>query len=388
MLKLKNIKDLKSVPTPFWYYDMDLFRRTIDEAVRLSAETGVLIHYSIKANAEPRLVDYIAEAGLGADCVSGNEVLYALDHGFAPEKIVFAGVGKTDKELTDALKAGIGSFNSESIEELQTLERLGAELGLRANVSVRINPDVDAHTHRFITTGLEMDKFGIPKKDMDTVIALIKQSKYLNFKGLHFHIGSQITDVENVFTNECISANGIVSYFESQGLRVDNIDLGGGLGVDYYNPDSHAIPEFGLWFQTLTENLRHRPDQQIHVEPGRALVAQCASLVARVIFVKEGERKSFVILDAGMNDLLRPALYGAYHKIENLTYSSDELRLYDVVGPVCETTDLFAEDRTLPLTRRGDLVALRSAGAYGSVMSSTYNMRAPARAVFSDDPAE
>ena len=388
MLKLKNIKDLKSVPTPFWYYDMDLFRRTIDEAVRLSAETGVLIHYSIKANAEPRLVDYIAEAGLGADCVSGNEVLYALDHGFAPEKIVFAGVGKTDKELTDALKAGIGSFNSESIEELQTLERLGAELGLRANVSVRINPDVDAHTHRFITTGLEMDKFGIPKKDMDTVIALIKQSKYLNFKGLHFHIGSQITDVENVFTNECISANGIVSYFESQGLRVDNIDLGGGLGVDYYNPDSHAIPEFGLWFQTLTENLRHRPDQQIHVEPGRALVAQCASLVARVIFVKEGERKSFVILDAGMNDLLRPALYGAYHKIENLTYTSDELRLYDVVGPVCETTDLFAEDRTLPLTRRGDLVALRSAGAYGSVMSSTYNMRAPARAVFSDDPAE
>ncbi|MBO7640746.1 MAG: diaminopimelate decarboxylase [Bacteroidales bacterium] len=388
MLKLKNIKDLKSVPTPFWYYDMDLFRRTIDEAVRLSAETGVLIHYSIKANAEPRLVDYIAAAGLGADCVSGNEVLYALDHGFPAEKIVFAGVGKTDKELTDALKAGIGSFNSESIEELQTLERLGAEMGLKANVSVRINPDVDAHTHRFITTGLEMDKFGIPKKDMDTVIALIKDSKYLNFKGLHFHIGSQITDVENVFTNECISANGIVAYFESQGLRVDNIDLGGGLGVDYYNPDSHAIPEFGLWFQTLTENLRHRPDQQIHVEPGRALVAQCASLVSRVIFVKEGERKSFVILDAGMNDLLRPALYGAYHKIENLTWSSDELRLYDVVGPVCETTDLFAEDRTLPLTRRGDLVALRSAGAYGSVMSSTYNMRAPARSVFSDDPAE
>ena len=388
MLKLKNIKDLKSVPTPFWYYDMDLFRRTIDEAARLSAETGVLIHYSIKANAEPRLVDYIAAAGLGADCVSGNEVLYALDHGFPAEKIVFAGVGKTDKELTDALKAGIGSFNSESIEELQTLERLGAEMGLKANVSVRINPDVDAHTHRFITTGLEMDKFGIPKKDMDTVIALIKDSKYLNFKGLHFHIGSQITDVENVFTNECISANGIVSYFESQGLRVDNIDLGGGLGVDYYNPDSHAIPEFGLWFQTLTENLRHRPDQQIHVEPGRALVAQCASLVSRVIFVKEGERKSFVILDAGMNDLLRPALYGAYHKIENLTWSSDELRLYDVVGPVCETTDLFAEDRTLPLTRRGDLVALRSAGAYGSVMSSTYNMRAPARSVFSDDPAE
>ena len=388
MLKLKNIKDLKTVPTPFWYYDMDLFRRTIDTAAALSAEHGVLVHYSIKANAEPRLVDYIAAAGLGADCVSGNEVLYAIEHGFPAEKVVFAGVGKTDKELSDALRVGIGSFNSESIEELETLERLAGEMGVKANVSVRINPDVDAHTHRFITTGLEMDKFGIPKKDMDRVIGLIKSSRNLDFKGLHFHIGSQITDVENVFTQECISANGIVAYFENQGLRVDNIDLGGGLGVDYYNPDSHAIPEFGLWFQTLTENLRHRPDQRIPVEPGRALVAQCASLVSRVIFVKDGERKSFVILDAGMNDLLRPALYGAYHKIENLTYDSDELRLYDVVGPVCETTDLFAEDRTLPLTRRGDLVALRSAGAYGAVMSSTYNMREPARAVFSDQPAE
>ena len=388
MLKLKNIKDLKTVQTPFWYYDMDLFRRTIDTVAAQSAEYGVLVHYSIKANAEPRLVDYIAAAGLGADCVSGNEVLYALEHGFPAEKIVFAGVGKTDQELTDALKAGIGSFNSESIEELETLEQLAGGLGLKANVSVRINPDVDAHTHRFITTGLEMDKFGIPKKDMDRVIALFKSSKNLIFKGLHFHIGSQITDVENVFTHECISANGIVSHFESQGLQVDNIDLGGGLGVDYYNPDSHAIPEFGLWFQTLTEHLRHRPDQRIHVEPGRALVAQCASLVSRVIFVKDGERKSFVILDAGMNDLLRPALYGAYHKIENLTYESEELRLYDVVGPVCETTDLFAEDRTLPLTRRGDLVAIRSAGAYGAVMSSTYNMRKPARTVFSDEPIQ
>ena len=388
MLKLKNIKDLKTVQTPFWYYDMDLFRRTIDTVAAQSAEYGVLVHYSIKANAEPRLVDYIAEAGLGADCVSGNEVLYALEHGFPAEKIVFAGVGKTDEELRDALCAGIGSFNSESIEEPETLEQLAGGLGLKANVSVRINPDVDAHTHRFITTGLEMDKFGIPKKDMDRVIALFKSSKNLIFKGLHFHIGSQITDVENVFTHECISANGIVSHFESQGLRVDNIDLGGGLGVDYYNPDSHAIPEFGLWFQTLTEHLRHRPDQRIHVEPGRALVAQCASLVSRVIFVKDGERKSFVILDAGMNDLLRPALYGAYHKIENLTYESDELRLYDVVGPVCETTDLFAEDRTLPLTRRGDLVAIRSAGAYGAVMSSTYNMRKPARTVFSDEPIQ
>ena len=386
MLKIKNIPDLKEARTPFWYYDMELFRRTVDEAAALSREYGIEIHYSIKANSEPRIVEYIRTAGLGVDCVSGNEVMFSLKHGFDPAKIVFAGVGKTDRELTDALKAGIGSFNCESIEELQALERLAGEFGLKANVSVRINPDVDAHTHRFITTGLEMDKFGIPKKDMGRVIALLKESRHLVFKGLHFHIGSQITDVENVFTHECISANGIVAYFEEQGLRVDNIDLGGGLGIDYYNPDSHAVPEFDLWFKTIKEHLRHRPDQRIHVEPGRALVAQCASLVSRVIFVKEGECKNFVILDAGMNDLIRPALYGAYHKIENLTYESGELRLYDVVGPVCESTDVFAVDRTLPLTRRGDLLAIRSAGAYGAVMSSTYNMRHPAAVVFSDEP--
>lgn len=385
MLTIRNFERVKKMRTPVWYYDMELFRRTIDEAARAAEVYNINVHYSIKANYQKPLLEYIRSKGIGVDCVSGEEVSYAVEAGFEPSGIVFAGVGKTDEEIEVALKHGISSFNCESLEELKVLDEIAGAMNKKANVSVRINPDVDAHTHRFITTGLEMDKFGIPKRDMDKAVAILKNASNLNFKGLHFHIGSQITDVENVFANECISANGIVSYFEEAGLRVDNIDLGGGLGVDYNNPDGHPVPEFELWFKTLRDNLRCRKDQAVHVEPGRALVAQCASLLSRVIFVKEGERRNFMILDTGMNDLLRPALYQAYHKIENLTAASDELRLYDVVGPVCESTDVLAVDRTLPLSSRGDIVAIRSVGAYGEVMSMGYNRRKAAAAVFSDD---
>jgi len=307
-----------------------------------------------------------------------------LTAGSPRRRIVFAGVGKTDEELSVAIRAGIGSFNCESLEELHAIEEVAGSLGKKANVSLRINPDVDARTHRFITTGLEMDKFGIPKRDIDKAIAIIKESRWINFRGLHFHIGSQITDIENVFTNECISANSIVEIVENAGLTVENIDLGGGLGVDYHNPDLHPVPEFGLWFKTISETLSGGGRYKIHVEPGRSLVAQCTSLISKVIFVKEGEGHTFIILDAGMNDLIRPALYQAYHKIENLSGKGRPLRLYDIAGPICESTDIFATQRTLPLTKRGDIIAIRSAGAYGSVMSSRYNMREPAPLVYSD----
>ena len=373
------------MPTPIWYYDMSLFRRTVDAAVKAAEANGITIHYSIKANSEPRILEYMKGKGLGVDCVSGNEVKYSIEQGFDPAKIVFAGVGKSDEEILYAMKAGIGSFNCESLEELVVIEEIAAANDLRANVSLRINPEVDAKTHKFMTTGLEMDKFGIPKKDMARVVEILLHSSHVNFKGLHFHIGSQITDVENVFTNECISANGIVAFFEENGFPVENIDLGGGLGIDYYNPDSHDIPEFELWFSTLRERMKLRPGQKLHVEPGRSLVGQCVSLLSRVIFVKEGENKTFVILDTGMNDLIRPALYHAYHKIENLTASSERLMVYDVVGPICESADVLAVDRVLPVTKRGDILAIRSTGAYGSVMSCSYNMRNPARVVFSDD---
>lgn len=382
MLKIRN---LDSLQTPFWYYDMDLFRRTVDEAVRASEKYDIHIHYSIKANSEPRLLSYMREKGLGVDCVSGNEVAYALEQGFEASKIVFAGVGKTDAELIVGLRAGIASFNCESVEEVERLDSLAGEYGLKANISLRVNPDVDAHTHRFITTGLETDKFGIPKRDVDRVIALLKGSDRLNFTGLHFHIGSQILDVESVFTDECHSANDIVAHFESEGLHVGNIDLGGGLGIDYEAPDENPIPDFELWFRVLREKTRCSSDQVLHVEPGRSLVGQCGSLISRVIFVKRGESRTFVIADTGLNDLLRPALYGAYHKVENLTSTTAKTATYEIAGPICESSDIIGEDRILPLTRRGDVLAIRSAGAYGAAMSSRYNMRTPARALFSDE---
>lgn len=384
MLRINNPEKFFSLKTPFWYYDMDLFRATVDAAAEAAEQYGIHVHYSIKANSELRLLDYIREKGIGVDCVSGNEVIFAIEHGFAPESIVFAGVGKSDEEILYALRAGISSFNCESVEELEIIERIAAEEGLKANVSLRINPDVDAKTHRFITTGLETDKFGIPRKKLGRVMEILKGSDNIVFKGLHFHIGSQITDVENVFANECESANEIVSRFESSGLRVDNIDLGGGLGVDYNDPDTHAVPEFGLWFKTIREHLVTRPDQAVHVEPGRSIAAQCASLISKVIIVKEGEKKNFVILDTGMNDLLRPALYQAYHKIDNLSTPDKETELYDVAGPICESTDIIASDRQLPKCHRGDYLAIRSAGAYGASMSNHYNMRTPAYPVFSD----
>jgi len=385
MLKIKDTNRKLSLETPFWYYDMDLFRKSVAVAKAAAEAYDIKIHYSIKANSEPRLLEVVREAGFGVDCVSGNEVLYSIGEGFKAEDIVFAGVGKTDKELLVAMRSGIGSFNCESLEELKIIEQIAVENGLVANVSLRINPDVDAKTHKFISTGLEMDKFGIPKKDLGKVLEVLGRSSNICFKGLHFHIGSQITDVENVFANECKSANETVAFVEENGFKVDNIDLGGGLGIDYHNPDSHSIPEFDLWFRTIRENLHTREDQHIHVEPGRSIVGQCASLITKVIFVKEGEQKTFIIVDAGMNDLIRPALYGAYHKIENLTSTNRKLGLYDVAGPVCETADVLAEDRVLPLTERGDLLAIRSCGAYGSVMSSRYNMRTPAASIFSDD---
>ena len=384
MLKFKNPARIATLETPFWYYDMDLFRKTVDAVVAASEKYGITVHYSIKANTEKRLVEVLKDKGIGIDCVSGNEVRWSIVNGVEPSGIVFAGVGKSDAEIVYGMKAGIGSFNCESLEELEIIEGLAAKEGLRASVSLRINPEVDAKTHKFITTGLEMDKFGIPKKFMGRAVEILRNSPHLDFKGLHFHIGSQITDVENVFANECRSARGVIDFFEAAGLTVKSVDLGGGLGIDYHNPDSHSIPEFDLWFRTLREHLPLRDDQQMHVEPGRSIAGQCVSLISRVILVKEGEKKNFVILDTGMNDLLRPALYGAWHKIENLNGAGRELRLYDVAGPICESADVLAEDRVLPEMRRGDLVAIRSVGAYGSVMSSGYNMRTPAYAVFSD----
>ena len=391
MLDINTIEQLDKIATPFYYYDMALLHKTVDYAAEMARKYGIKIHYAVKANVERRLLEYISGKGIGADCVSGNEVLHAHDCGFPTDKIVYAGVGKSDKEIFNALKLGIEAFNCESLQEIYVINEMAHVHGLKANVSVRINPDIDAHTHKYVTTGLYENKFGISQHEFDKLIDVIKKSEHINFIGLHFHIGSQITRVEEVFGLECQRVNEIVAYFERKGLKVSNINLGGGLGVDYDDPDENAIPDFETWFRTIAENIVRREDQIVHVEPGRSLVAQCATLISRVLFVKSGETKNFLIMDAGMNDLIRPALYGAYHKIENLSATQRTFypthQAYDIVGPVCESSDVWGAGRLLPLSVRGDLMAIRSTGAYGQVMASRYNMKDLAPSVFSDDLA-
>ena len=388
MLDIKTIEKLENIATPFYYYDMDLFRRTIDHVAELAEKHNIKIHYAVKANVERRLLEGISAKGFGADCVSGNEVLHAHDCGFPADKIVFAGVGKSDKEIYNSLKLGIEAFNCESLQELYVINEMAHRHGVKARVSVRINPDIDAHTHKYVTTGLYENKFGISQHEFEKLIDILKKSENIQFYGLHFHIGSQITRVDEVFALECQRVNEIVAYFERQGLKVDNINLGGGLGVDYDDPDENPIADFETWFKTISENISKRDDQTIHIEPGRSLVAQCATLISRVLFVKSGETKNFLIMDAGMNDLIRPALYGAYHKIENLSAAQRTFfpthQAYDIVGPVCESSDVWGAGRLLPLSVRGDIMAIRSAGAYGQVMASRYNMKDLAPSVFSD----
>ena len=388
MFDINTIEKLESIATPFYFYDMNLFNRTIDVVAELAAQYNIKIHYAIKANVERRLLESISAKGFGADCVSGNEVLHAHSCGFPAKKIVFAGVGKTDKEIYNALQLGIEAFNCESLQEIYVINEMANRHGLKANVSIRINPDIDAHTHKYVTTGLYENKFGISQHEFSKLIEILKKSESINFYGLHFHIGSQITRVNEVYALECQRVNEIVSYFERQGLKVENINLGGGLGVDYDDPDENPIADFEAWFKTISENIERRDDQTIHVEPGRSLVAQCATLISRVLFVKSGETKNFLIMDAGMNDLIRPALYGAYHKIENLSAEQRTFfpthQAYDIVGPVCESSDVWGAGRLLPLSVRGDLMAIRSTGAYGQVMASRYNMKDLAPSVFSD----
>lgn len=376
---------LHTMQTPFYYYDMSLLKRTIDEMLCAASGHPWKIHYAVKANGERRILETISAAGFGADCVSGGEIKAAVEAGFAPGNIFYAGVGKSDDEIRYALECGIGCFNIESLEELDVVAQIAADMGRVAPVALRINPDIDAHTHEYITTGLEENKFGIDRRMLDKAVDAVLACHAVRLRGLHFHIGSQIT-VHEPFKLLCERINSMTERLETKRLHLDFINVGGGIGIDYDNPDSNPVADFKSFFEVFNKNLRLRDGQEIHCEPGRSVVAQCGSLIARVLYVKEGIQRRFAILDAGMTDLIRPALYGARHKIDKLTpHSGDEEMVYDIVGPVCESTDVFAKDEKLPRLRRNDLVAFRSAGAYGQSMSSCYNMRRLPRAVYSDD---
>jgi diaminopimelate decarboxylase len=373
---------IQSLSTPFYYYDMELLNSTILAVKKQTEKHGYHMHYALKANSNYRFLEAMQQAGFGADCVSGNEVQQAINAGFSPNTIAFAGVGKTDKEIKTGLENDIFSFNVESIQEIEVINDLASEMGKTARIALRINPNVDAKTHHYITTGIEENKFGINSWEFEDVIRCLEKSGNLKLTGLHFHIGSQIRDLD-VFKGLCLRVNEIQQWFLNHQILPSHINLGGGLGIDYDNPD--ILPDFEAFFNIFPQFLELQANQQLHFELGRALVAQSGALISRVLFIKNGIKTNFVILDAGMTELIRPALYQSYHKIENLI-SKKQDEVYDVVGPICESSDCFGKAVQLPITQRGDLFAIRSTGAYGEVMSSQYNLRNKALAYYSDEP--
>ena len=375
LIDQENILRFKEVHTPFYFYNTALLKETLQKIKKeISAHKNYIVHYAIKANANPKLLRLIAQAGFGADCVSGGEIQRALDTGFPASKIVFAGVGKSDWEINLGLDNDIFCFNVESEPELEVINELAKAKGKIASVAFRINPNIGAHTHANITTGLAENKFGIAMKDMEHTIQKAEQLCHIRVLGLHFHIGSQILEMDD-FIALCQRINQLIEQLRQAHHRIEHINVGGGLGIDYEHPDKHPIPNFSSYFNTYAKYLNLSDGQQLHFELGRAVVGQCGSLVTRVLYVKQGATKQFIIVDAGMTDLIRPALYQAHHQIENLN-SREVLEKYDVVGPICESSDVFAKDILLPKTHRGDLIALHSAGAYGEIMASQYNCRA------------
>lgn len=378
--------------TPFYYYDMSLLDRTLLVLSESAKDRHVFVHYALKANNHSRILQRISSAGLGADCVSGGEITAAIEAGFAPSDIFFAGVGKRDDEIELALDVRIGAFVVESTAELMNIERLAKEREQVAPILLRLNPEVDAHTHKNITTGLAENKFGLTPKEALALMPYLSESDFLNWRGLHFHIGSQICRRE-VFENLCNKTNILLASFRTAGYSPSVIDMGGGLGINYEAPEQEPIPDFASYIALLSDMIEI-DDATLHIEPGRSVVAQCGSLITQVLYIKEGETKTFAIVDAGMTDLMRPALYDAHHQIQrveegrwNISIGSTSVDrvMYDVVGPVCESSDVFDKDVLLPRLERGDFLAIRSTGAYGAVMASSYNMRPLAGSLFSDE---
>ncbi|MBO4660773.1 MAG: diaminopimelate decarboxylase [Prevotella sp.] len=378
------IEQFRQLKTPFYYYDTELLRQTL-RVINAEAgkHEGFVVHYAIKANAHPKVLNVICQAGLGADCVSGGEIQRCIETGFAPSKIVYAGVGKSDWEINLGLDKNIFCFNVESVAELEVINELAEKKGKIARICLRINPDVGAHTHAKITTGLAENKFGIAMSDMEAAIERASQMPNIQFIGLHFHIGSQILNMDD-FAALCNRINDLQTQLEKKHITIENINVGGGLGIDYHHPNRLPIADFKAYFDTYARFLKLRQGQKLHFELGRAVVAQMGTLIARTLYIKEGTAKKFLIVDAGMTDLIRPALYQAYHKIENIS-SEEPTETYDVVGPICESSDVFAKSTDVNKAHRGDLIAFRSAGAYGEIMASQYNCRELPKGYITED---
>ncbi len=369
------LKNVEQEVGPFYYYNTSLLCKTLESIQEELIDTPHFhVHYAIKANANPVLLKFIKQSGFGVDCVSGGEVQRALEVGFSPDGIVFAGVGKSDREIQLALRAGISCFNVESLPEMEVINELAKQDNVKARLAFRVNPNVDAHTHEKITTGLHENKFGLAMEDVIPAIRLSQELDNVEYVGLHFHIGSQILDL-SVYEELCCRINEIQLQLEAEGIHTQSINVGGGLGVDYENPDVNPITNFTEYFKVFKDNLEIRNGQQVHFELGRSIVAQCGALVSSVLYVKQGHTKNFLIVDAGFTELIRPAMYGSLHYTENISAEGASTAHYDIVGPICESSDVFAKDYLLPTSQRGDIIVFRSAGAYGEVMASTYNCR-------------
>jgi diaminopimelate decarboxylase len=373
----------KKLETPFYYYDLNLLDQTLMACKLASEKFSFHVHYALKANFNDEVLKAIQKSGFGADCVSGNEVKKAIEIGFNPSNIVFAGVGKSDKEINEALRNNIYCFNVESVQELGVINELALKQSKVAKVAIRINPNVDAYTHQYITTGLEENKFGVNQWELPACVDELKKSSNIKLIGIHFHVGSQITNLD-VFKSLCLKVNELNTWFLERGFDLKVLNVGGGLGVDYQHPDENSINDFLGFFEIYDKFLERRTGQEVHFELGRALVAQCGSLVSRILYVKNGIKKNFLVLDSGMTELMRPALYQAYHKIENISADATNPKVsYDVVGPICESTDCFGKEIELPESNRGDIIAIRTAGAYGEVMASGYNLRERVKSIYS-----
>jgi len=364
-----------SVGTPFYCYSTATLERHYRVFSEAFAGEKILVCYAMKANSNQSVLRTLARLGAGADVVSGGELKRALAAGIAPQKIVFSGVGKTEAELRAALAADILCINIESEPELELLSRLAVETGRVARISVRVNPDVDAGTHAKISTGKSENKFGIPLAHAQAVYARAARMPGIKVTGADMHIGSQITDLARMETAFRILAE-FVQALRADGHDISHVDFGGGLGIPYYM-DREAPPAPDA-YAAMVKRVTHNLGCTLMFEPGRMIVGNAGILVTRVIYVKRGEGKNFVIIDAAMNDLIRPTLYEAYHDILPVKKAAANAptMVADVVGPVCETGDYLALDRTLAEPKAGDLLAIMTAGAYGAVQSGTYNTRA------------
>ena len=383
MFTPRQVEKFRSLKTPFYYYDTELLKRTLEEVNKYGISNGYHVHFALKANFNFRILEIIRDAGLGIDCVSGKEIERAIEAGFKPEQIAFAGVGKTDEEIETGLHYNIFSFNCESLQEIEVLNELAEKAGKTANVSVRLNPNVEANTHKKITTGLNENKFGVNPEHLPELFSMLPELDAINLTGIHFHIGSQIRELKP-FIDLCDKINLIQDRFEENGIELRHVNAGGGYGINYDDPDGEPIPDFESFFSVFNKHLELRKNQQVHFELGRSIVGQCGSLISKVLFIKEGITTNFAVIDAGMTELIRPALYEAAHHIDALT-SDLPSKNYDVVGPICESSDTFREGISLPELQRGDFVAIRSAGAYGEVMSSGFNLREKVKAYYSDE---